>query len=182
MKSAPVGLVLRTAIEPDLAAITEIYRYHVACGTASFEIELPDLDEMKRRWRETIRCGFPYIVAELDGKVLGYAYAGQYRPRIGYRCTVEDSVYIHHEHVGKGLGGALLAKLIRQCEGAGFRQMVAAIGDSTNLASIRLHEEFGFTMVGTLNAVCWKFNRWIDSILMQKELGEGDRSPPRSGK
>jgi len=178
MKSAPLGLLLRAANEADLAAITEIYRYHVAHGTASFEIELPDMEEMTRRWRETVRRGFPYIVAEIDGKVLGYAYGGQYRPRVGYRYTVEDSVYIHHEHVGRGLGGALLAEFIRQCESAGFRQMVAAIGDSTNIASIRLHEEFGFRKVGTLSAVCWKFNRWIDSVLMQKELAEGDRSTP----
>ncbi len=176
MKATPAGLLLRAAGNADLSAITEIYRYHVAYGTASFELVPPGEEEMTRRWRETVRRGFPYIVAELDGKVLGYAYAGQYRPRIGYRYTVEDSVYIHHEHVGKGLGRALLAELIRQCESAGFRQMVAAIGDSTNIASVRLHEEFGFAMVGTLKAVCWKFNRWIDSILMQKELGEGARS------
>ena len=178
MKQPPPGLVLRDVIEADLSAITEIYDYHVACGTASFELVPPDENEMTRRWRETTSRGFPFIVAELDRKVLGYAYAGQYRPRIGYRFTVEDSVYIHHEHTGRGLGGALLKELIARCEAAGFRQMIAAIGDSTNVASVRLHEEFGFAMVGTLRAVCWKFDRWIDSILMQKELADGDRSAP----
>jgi L-amino acid N-acyltransferase YncA len=178
MKPAPNGLVIRAAREDDLATITEIYRYHVAFLTASFEHELPDLQEMTRRWRETARRGFPYIVAELDGRVLGYAYAGQYRPRVGYRYTVEDSIYLHHEHTGRGLGRALLAELITQCERAGLRQMIAAIGDSENIASIRLHEQFGFTMIGTLKAVCWKFNRWLDSVLMQKDLGDGDRSGP----
>ncbi len=178
MKSAPEGLRLRAAVEEDLAVITAIYRYHVEFLTASFEHALPDEEEMTRRWRETVRRGFPYIVAEVNGKVLGYAYAGQYRPRIGYKYSVEDSIYLHHEHCGKGLGRALLAELMAQCERAGFRQMVAAIGDSTNTASIRLHEEFGFRMVGTLHGVCWKFGRWIDSVLMQRELGDGVRNAP----
>lgn len=179
MTAPPTGLVLRAATEDDLPAITAIYQHHVKVGTASFELSPPGEDEMTRRFRETLRRGFPYIVAEVDGEVLGYAYGGQYRPRIGYRYTVEDSIYIHHEHTGRGLGRALLAEFITLCERAGYRQMIAAIGDSTNIASIRLHEEFGFTMIGTLKAVCWKFNRWIDSVLMQRELGDADRSPAK---
>jgi phosphinothricin acetyltransferase len=176
MKPLPPGLVIRAACEDDVAAITRIYDYHVAYGTASFEYDPPGETEMMRRFRETIRRGFPYIVAEVDGQVLGYAYGGQYRPRIGYRYTVEDSIYIHHEHAGKGLGRALLTELIVQCERMGCRQMMAVIGDSSNVASIKLHEQFGFTMVGTLKSVCWKFDRWIDSVLMQKELGGGNRT------
>jgi len=180
MKAPPPGLVIRAAVEADLAAITAIYDYHVRCGTASFEYDPPGLEEMTRRWRETVRCGFPYIVAEVNGEVLGYAYGGQYRPRIAYKRTVEDSVYIHHQHLGRGLGRALLAELIVQCERAGCRQMIAAIGDSSNVASIRLHEEFGFRMVGTLESVGLKFGRWLDSVLMQKELGEGAPTVPKA--
>lgn len=180
MKPAPEGLILREARETDLAVITEIYKYHVEFMTASFEYLPPDEKEMIRRWRETVRRGFPYIVAEVNGAVLGYAYGGQYRPRVGYKYSVEDSIYLHHEHTGRGLGGALLAELLLQCERAGFRQMIAAIGDSTNVASVRLHEEFGFRMVGTLHHVCWKFGRWVDSVLMQREVGEGGRSAPKT--
>ncbi len=176
---APPGFVIRAAVEADLAAITAIYDHHVRTGTASFEYAPPSLEEMTRRWRETLRHGFPYLVAEADGQMVGYAYGGQYRPRIAYRRTVEDSIYIHHQHLGRGLGRALLAELIVQCERAGCRQMIAAIGDSANVASIRLHQEFGFRMVGTLQSVGLKFGRWLDSVLMQKELGEGGRTVPK---
>jgi L-amino acid N-acyltransferase YncA len=169
---------IRLATEADIAAITAIYDHHVRYGTATFELDSPDEAEMLRRYRATVQRGWPYIVAEVDGAVLGYAYGGQYRPRIGYRFTVEDSIYIHHEHTGKGLGRALLTELIVRCERAGFRQMLAVIGDSSNVASIKLHEQFGFTMVGTLKSVCWKFERWVDSVLMQKPLGEGEMSKP----
>ena len=133
---------------------------------------------MTRRHASVAALGFPYLVAEIDGCVAGYAYAAPYRARPAYRYTVEDSVYIHHEYARRGIGGALLPALIAACEGAGCRQMVAVIGDSANHASIRLHEKFGFTRAGLLAATGWKFGRWVDSVLMQRALGAGDAAPP----
>jgi len=134
---------------------------------------------MARRHASVTTVGFPYLVAEVDGLVAGYAYAAPYRTRAAYRYTVEDSVYIHHEYSGRGIGSALLPALIEACEAAGWRQMVAVIGDSANHASIRLHEKFGFARAGLLTAAGWKFERWVDSVLMQRALGTGDAAPPQ---
>jgi phosphinothricin acetyltransferase len=163
--------VVREARQEDTAAIAEIYGHHVRTGAATFEIELPDRAEIDRRRQEIEAQGLPYFVAEVDGFVAGYAYAGRFRPRIGYRFTVEDSVYVHPEFVGRGLGQLLLCQLIVACEGRGARQMVVVIGDSVNAASIRLHEKFGFRRVGVLENVGWKFDRWFDVVLMQRALG-----------
>ena len=169
---------VRPSAEADVAAIQRIYGHHVRHGLASFEEEAPDVAEMARRRAEVVGRGLPHLVAEADGRVLGFAFAGPYRARSAYRFTVEDSVYVAAEAAGRGLGGLLLARLIRDCEAWGARQMVAVIGDSGNLGSIRLHARAGFREAGTLRAVGFKLGRWVDSVLMQRPLGPGDASPP----
>jgi L-amino acid N-acyltransferase YncA len=168
---------LRAAMPEDFAAIATIYGDHVRDGTATFEIEPPDLPEMLRRWREVTERGLPYLVAMQGSALAGYAYAGAYRPRPAYRFTVEDSIYLRRDCVGQGIGRALLAALIAGCERAGARQMVAVIGDSGNAASIRLHAGAGFAPIGVLPDVGWKFGRWLDVVLMQRSLGPGARIP-----
>jgi phosphinothricin acetyltransferase len=177
MDRAPL---VRPATGADLPAITEIYGHHVRHGLASFEVEPPNLEEMTRRHAAVLVLGLPYLVAEIGGRVAGYAYASLYRARPAYRYTVENSVYVHHEHPGHGIGSVLLEKLIAGCERAGRRQMIAVIGDSANLPSIRLHEKFGFRHVGLLPATGFKFGRWVDSVLMQRTLGPGDDSLPEA--
>jgi L-amino acid N-acyltransferase YncA len=167
------ALSIRFAQASDNAAITRIYAHAVRHGTASFETEPPDEAEMARRQSALEAGGFPFLVAEQDGEVVGYAYAGPYRARPGYRFTVEDSIYIAAQAQGRGIGRALLAKLIAEAEQRGFRQMIAVIGDSAQIASIALHEAAGFRLVGTFEAVGFKFGRWLDSVLMQRALGEG---------
>lgn len=167
----PDPLLIRPAAEADLAAITAIYAHNVLHGTATFELKPPGIDEMTRRWADLEGRGFPYLAAELKGEVVGYAYASSYRPRPGYRFTVEDSVYVHPERVGNGIGRRLLESLIRACERAGSKQMVAIIGDSGNTASIRLHSAAGFEHTGVLRKVGRKFDRWIDTVIMQRALG-----------
>ena len=167
----PDALLIRPAAAGDLAAITAIYAHHVLHGTASFETEPPAVEEMARRQAAVVACGLPYCVAETDGRVVGYAYAGPYRPRAAYRFTVEDSVYLHPEWMGRGIGRRLLDAVIRASAEAGARQMIAIIGDSVNAASIRLHESAGFRHAGVLRDVGFKFGRWLDTVLMQKELG-----------
>jgi L-amino acid N-acyltransferase YncA len=170
---------LRPAGYEDLPRLQEIYAHHVLTGTASFELEPPDLPEFTRRYESFKQSGMPYLLAELDGRILGYAYAGPYRPRPGYRFCVEDSVYVAPEGGGKGLGSALLGRLIEDCTAAGFRKMVAIIGDSANVGSIALHARHGFVVAGCLRSVGFKHGRWLDSVLMDRWLGEGDRSLPR---
>lgn len=165
------GAVVRPATAADLAAVTAIYAEHVRHGTASFEIEPLDLAEMTHRHGAIVAAGLPYLVAELDGEVAGYANAGPYRPRPAYRFTVEDSVYLRPGLEGRGIGRALLSRLIVLCEAAGKRQMIAIIGDSANHASIALHTKLGFRHVGTLTDVGFKHGRWLDSVVMQRELG-----------
>lgn len=169
---------VRTASATDISAITAIYRHHVLHGLASFEIDPPDADEMTRRFSAVRELGLPYLVAETSGIVAGYAYAAVYRARPAYRYTVENSVYVHPDFSGKGIGSALLAQLIQGCEHAGKRQMIAVIGDSQNTPSIRLHEKFGFRHVGVLPAVGFKFGRWVDSVLMQRGLGDSNLHAP----
>ena len=169
---------LRAATAADVAAITAIYRPAVLRGTASFEVEPPDESEMLHRLMGVVDAGYPYFVAELDGRVVGYAYANAYRTRPGYRFTVEDSVYIAPEAQGKGVGRLLLQALIETSTAKGYRLMVAVIGDSRNYASITLHRNLGFTFCGTIHAVGYKFGRWLDSVIMELPLGDGDKTPP----
>ena len=171
-------LIVRASTEADMARCAEIYAHHVLHGTASFEIGPPDLAEMKRRRAGVLDLGLPHLVAERGGRVLGYAYAGNWRPRLAYRFSVEDSIYIDKDAVGQGVGKALLPVLIDRCTALGKRQMVAVIGDSAQTPSIRLHASCGFEMVGTLKNIGFKFGRWLDSVLMQRPLGEGAGTPP----
>jgi phosphinothricin acetyltransferase len=162
----------------DIVAITRIYAHAVRHGTASFELDPPDINEMTRRLDALIAGDFPYLVAEATGEILGYAYAGPYRARPAYRFTVEDSVYIAPEAQRRGLGRLLLKRLIVESETRDYRQMIAVIGDSAQHASIALHKTLGFRMIGTFEAVGWKFGRWLDSVLMQRPLGQGTASEP----
>lgn len=171
-------LIVRASTEADVARCAEIYAHHVLHGTASFEIDPPDLAEMTRRRAAVLDIGLPHLVAERAGRVLGYAYASNWRPRPAYRFSVEDSIYIDKDAVGQGVGKALLPVLIEQCTALGKRQMVAVIGDSAQAPSIRLHAACGFEMVGTLANIGFKFGRWLDSVLMQRPLGEGAATPP----
>jgi L-amino acid N-acyltransferase YncA len=173
-------MLIRPAAPRDLAAITRIYDHAVRHGTASFEIEPPDQPEMTRRF-ETLRAGsHPYLVAELEGAIAGYAYAGPYRARPAYRWSVEDSIYIAPQLQGRGIGRRLLEQLIVDAHTGGFRQMIAVIGDSANAASIELHRALGFRLVGTFDNVGFKFGRWLDSVLMQRPLGKGAETVPDS--
>jgi len=172
------GLIVRASTEADLARCTEIYRHHVLHGTASFEIDPPDLAEMGRRRAAVLELGLPHLVAERDGDILGYAYAGRWRPRPAYEFSVEDSIYIDKDAVGRGVGRALLPVLVEQCTALGKRQMVAVIGDSAQTPSIRLHASCGFEMIGTIKSIGFKFGRWLDSVLMQRALGPGDTTSP----
>jgi phosphinothricin acetyltransferase len=173
---------VRPSVEDDIGAIAAIYGHHVLHGTGSFETEPPGAEEMRRRRADIVARGLPHLVAEDGGgAVLGYAYASAYRPRAAYRNTAENSVYVRHDLIGRGVGRLLLAELLTQCEALGVRQMVAVVGDSANLASVRLHEAFGFRLVGTLNSVGRKHGRWLDTVLLQRALGEGDRTDPTGG-
>lgn len=167
---------IRDSRDADVAAIHRIYAFHVLHGLASFEEQPPRPDEMARRRDAVIAGGYPHLVAELDGEVAGYSYASAYRPRPAYRFTVENSVYVRDGMHGRGIGRALLGALIQRCEAGPWRQMIAVIGDTGNEPSIGLHAAFGFRRAGTLAAVGFKFGRWVDSVLMQRELGAGEAS------
>ncbi len=169
---------IRPAEPRDLPAITRIYAHAVLHGTASFELEPPDEAEISRRYGALVDGGFPYLVAELDGAIAGYAYAGPYRARPAYRFTVEDSIYIAPDMQRRGVGRALLDRLLLESEARGFRQMIAVIGDSAQTPSIELHAAAGFRMVGNFESVGFKFGRWLDSVLMQKPLGPGSATTP----
>jgi phosphinothricin acetyltransferase len=172
------AVIVRLAAPADIPAITRIYRHSVEYGTASFELEPPDEAEMSRRLRTLLDGGFPYLVAEIGDAVAGYAYAGPYRPRRAYRFSVEDSIYIDPAAQRKGVGRALLDRLIEECERQGFRQMIAVIGDSAQTPSIELHRAAGFRMIGNIENVGYKFDRWLDSVLMQRALGPGATTKP----
>jgi L-amino acid N-acyltransferase YncA len=169
---------IRPASEADLPAITAIYEEAVRHGTATFELEPPDLAEMTRRYRALMDGGYPYFVSVLDNRVAGYAYAGAYRPRPAYRFTVENSIYLDPSFHRRGIGVALLQRLILECEARGFRQMIAVIGDSANAGSIGVHSRCGFKMIGTHPSVGLKFGRWLDTVMMQRDLGEGAHTVP----
>lgn len=180
MQAAPDAMNIRPVRPADLVAITAIYADAVLHGTASFELDPPGLDEMRRRHDALAAGGHPYLVAESNAGILGYAYAGPYRPRLAYRATVEDSIYLSPDARGRGIGRRLLAELIEAATQAGFRQMVGVIGDSDHQASIRLHAALGFRLVGVFEKVGWKHGRWLDSVLMQRKLGPGGDEPPGS--
>ena len=164
---------IRDAQDQDFPAVQAIYAHHVRSSLATFEVEPPAIGEMTRRHADVVGRGLPYLVAELDGRLLGYGYAAPYRARPAYRYTIENSIYVAEDSRGHGVGRAVLAAVIARCEALGYRQMVAVIGDSANMASIGLHKALGFQQVGLLPAVGFKFGRWVDSVLMQRALGAG---------
>ncbi|MBX3482421.1 GNAT family N-acetyltransferase [Phenylobacterium sp.] len=171
-------MIIRAATPDDAGALAAIYGHHVRHGLGTFEEEPPPPAEMARRLADIAGLGLPYLVAEDDGVVLGYAYAGPFRQRPAYRYTLEDSVYIAPDAIGKGVGRAVLGAVIEACEGLGVRQLVAVIGDSGNAASIGLHAALGFTHQGVGRAFGFKHGRWVDIVWMQKALGGGDLTSP----
>jgi L-amino acid N-acyltransferase YncA len=175
------SLEIRPTGAADLPAITQIYEHAVLHGTATFELTAPDLAEMTRRLGAMVEGGFPHLIASLEGQVVGYAYAGPYRPRPAYRFTVENSIYLQPAIHRRGIGLELLRRLIAECESRGYRQMIAVIGDAANAGSIGLHAKCGFQMIGTHPNVGLKFGRWLDTVLMQRALGEGANTLPGAG-
>lgn len=171
-------LHIRDATEADIPAIAALYADEVRERVATYEYDVPDEAEMAQRMRAVQAAGYPYFVAERDGRFAGYAYASSYRSRIGYRWTVEDTVYIVPEHQGQGVGKALLQRLIDACEASGFRQMIAVIGEPANGASVALHEKLGFRTVGVFPGLGRKHGRWLDTVQMQRALGAGDGAAP----
>jgi phosphinothricin acetyltransferase len=169
---------IRPATAADLPSITAIYEHAVRYGTATFELIPPDLAEITRRFEALVDDGYPYLVAALEGRVVGYAYAGAYRPRPAYRFTVENSVYLEPAIHRRGIGLQLLRRLITESEARGYRQMIAVIGDSANAGSIGVHTKCRFQMIGTHPNVGFKFNRWLDTVMMQLALGEGGTTLP----
>lgn len=173
-------MLVRSAAPGDASAIHAIYAQHVLHGLASFEEEPPALEEIRRRCGAVRARGLPWLVAADEGGVHGYAYCAPYRERSAYRYALEDSVYVRDGMQRRGIGKALLARLIADCEALGYRQIVAVIGDSANTSSIALHAGLGFVRTGTLRSVGYKFGRWVDSVFMQRPLGPGDGLPPVS--
>jgi L-amino acid N-acyltransferase YncA len=171
-------LVIRPSTPDDVPAIAAIYGWNVLNGTGTFELEAPDGTEMARRRDDVLSKGLPWLVAERDGEVLGYAYANHFRPRRAYRFCLEDSIYLAPAAKGQGVGKLLLAELMSQCEARGARQMLAVIGDSANVASIGVHRTLGFEQTGLIRAAGWKFDRWLDVVMMQRALGFGDSTVP----
>jgi phosphinothricin acetyltransferase len=171
-------IIIRPATPDDIAAVTRIYADAVLNGTASFEIEPPDEAEMTRRQAALLNNGYPYLTAEIEGVVAGYAYAGPYRSRPAYKWSVEDSIYVAPQMHRKGIGGLLLARLVAESTQRGFRQMIAVIGDSAQIGSIAVHERAGFNHIGTLRSVGFKHGKWLDTVLMQRALGKGNTTLP----
>lgn len=171
-------MAVRPATAGDLPAIHSIYAHHVLHGLATFEEEPPSLEELERRFGDVTARALPYLLAETDGVIAGYGYCAPYRSRSAYRYTLEDSVYVRHDMTGRGVGRRLLEEVIRRCEGLGYRQIIAVIGDSANAGSIGVHAACGFLRVGTLRSAGFKFGRWVDSVFMQRPLGPGDATRP----
>ncbi|PZQ62480.1 MAG: GNAT family N-acetyltransferase [Phenylobacterium zucineum] len=171
-------MIIRAATSDDTAALAAIYGHHVLHGFGTFELEPPGTAWMENRRREIQGYGLPFMVAERDGRVMGYAYAGPFRPRPGYRFTVEDSVYVAPDAVGQGVGRAMLSSVVDACEAYGIRQIVAVIGDSGNAASIGLHRSLGFVDAGIGRSLGFKHGRWVDIVWMQKSLNGGDETAP----
>jgi phosphinothricin acetyltransferase len=175
------ALLIRPSEPRDVAAIAAIYEWNVRHGTGTFELEAPDAAETARRRDEILAKGLPWLIGERNGRVVGYAYANHFRPRRAYRFCLEDSIYLAPEVQGQGIGRPLLAELISRCEARGARQMLAVIGDSANRGSIGLHRSLGFEPVGLLATSGWKFERWLDVVIMQRELGLGAGAPASGG-
>ena len=169
---------IRDAVTTDLNQIRAIYAHHVKTGLASFELDPPDEAEIGVRFAAITKAGYPYLAAVDGGQLLGYAYANYYRMRPAYRFSVEDSIYVAPGAAGRGIGKALLTRLVDECAARGYRQMLAVIGDSANAGSIGVHRACGFEHAGTLRSIGFKFGRWVDSVLMQRALGDGDASLP----
>ena len=170
--------LIRPSSDADVPAIAAIYAHHVLHGTGTFETEPPSPADMAGRRADVLAKGLPYLVAEQDGQVLGFAYCTWFKPRPAYRFSAEDSIYLAADQPGRGLGRLLLSELAAQAEQAGVRKLIAVIGDSANAGSIGVHRAMGFQHVGVLSACGWKFDRWLDVVLMEKSLGAGDRTPP----
>jgi phosphinothricin acetyltransferase len=171
-------MIIRDATEADVAAIAAIYAHHVLHGTGTFEESPPEAPEVAARLARIRRAGWPWLVAQADGAILGYAYYTRFRDRAAYRFSAENSVYVREDVRGQGVGKALVQALLERAEAAGFRQMLAVIGDSENIGSIGLHVALGFRQVGVMKSVGLKFGRWVDVVVMQKSLGEGDTTLP----
>jgi L-amino acid N-acyltransferase YncA len=171
-------LLIRPSTPDDVPAIAAIYGWHVQNGTGTFELEPPGPDDMGKRRDDVLSKGLPWLVAERGGHVLGYAYANHFRPRMAYRFALEDSIYLASDAQGQGIGKLLLAELLARCEALGARQMLAVIGDSANTGSIGVHRSLGFSDLGVMKSVGWKFDRWLDVVLMQRSLGPGDGQDP----
>lgn len=178
--AAAFRFTLRDSAPGDAEAIAAIYAHHVRFGLGTFEETPPSVDEIRQRREGILALGLPFLVATVGERIVGYAYVGLYRTRSAYRYTLEDSIYVAAEAARRGVGRALLARLIERCDGLGYRQMVAVIGDSDNRASIRLHAALGFEHIGVQPAVGFKHGRWVDSILMQRALGAGAATLPKA--
>lgn len=178
MNASPNKIAVRDSRDDDMPVIQTIYSHHVRTGLGSFEEIPPDVEEMRRRRAVILADQLPYLVAEVDGRVQGYAYAGKFRPRSAYRFSVEDSIYVAPEAGRRGIGRALLAELIERCTRDGYRQMIAVIGDSANYGSIGVHAAAGFAEVARLPAIGFKLGRWVDSVMMQRPLGPGQSTLP----
>jgi phosphinothricin acetyltransferase len=170
--------IIRPSQPEDLSAITAIYQHHVLNGTGTFEIEPPSQEDMTARRADVLGKGLPYLVIEENGQVLGFAYCNWFKPRPAYRFSAEDSIYLAPNVSGKGWGRLLLAELCRAAEVAGIRKLIAVIGDSANEGSIGVHKSLGFQSVGVVKSCGWKFNRWLDIVMMEKALGHGDTRSP----
>lgn len=177
MSDTQSTVLIRNSLEADVAIIQAIYAHHVLHGTASFELTPPTLEEMRQRRADVVAKDLPYLVAEQNGVVVGYAYVTLYRPRPAYRFTVEDSVYVKEGLARQGIGSLLLAEIIKICTAKGYRQLMAVVGDASP-PSVRLHERHGFTLAGTFKSVGYKFGAWRDTAMLQRELGEGDQTDP----
>jgi L-amino acid N-acyltransferase YncA len=171
---------IRPSRDEDVPAITAIYAHHVQTGTGTFETASPTESDMAARRADVLAKGLPYLVAEESGQVVGFAYCQWFKPRPAYRFSAEDSIYMHPDASGKGLGRRLLTELTAQAEAAGIRKLIAVIGDSANAGSIGVHRTIGFEPVGVLKSCGWKFGRWLDVVLMEKALGEGDGTAPEN--
>lgn len=177
-EAAAVPITIRDATAADLPQIQEIYAHHVLSSTATFEEVPPAVEEMAQRLQTVRERGLPWLVAEVNGRIVGYCYASTYRPRPAYRYTIEDSIYLADGESGKGIGQALLSALIVECERGPWRQMIAVIGGTQNQGSIALHRKLGFAHVGTQPDTGYKFGQWLDVVFMQRALGPGAGSPP----
>ena len=171
-------VIVRDFRDDDLEPMRAIYAHHAAHGLGTFEETAPEAQEFAGRAAAVTALGLPWLVAEVEGRAAGYGYASPYRPRSAYRFTVEDSVYVAPGEMGRGVGRALLAAVVARCEGLGLRMMYAFIGDSENAASIGLHRSAGFEVSGVMRPAGFKHGRWVDVVVMQRRLGEGDSSPP----